>query len=571
MLPARCLFLFSLLACLALGLSGSLSTTVSPSQVHSPLLGSYKVTPYPGTKASGQLTLGDLTLPSAPNPLFASTSADLALDNALWGQPVVFDDHFHLHADQLIEVPLPENGGVSDDGRTITMHLRPDLRWSDNQPLQATDFRFWWRLNQDPQTGAILHSGYDQIESIETPDALTVVLHMKRPFGPYLFYLPLAAPEHAWGHLRPIDLQNIVSVYQAPQVTSGPYQIERFEPGKRYVLTPNHAYRSTLFHGPHLARIIYQAYPSAQALAKVVRQGLVTITQGYQEPDLSLLHSLPRQTQLISSLTASYAHLDLNLDQLLLQDPRVRQALQAAINICGLLRDALNDTTCQRRVNQAEPSPSLYFDAALPSAKYDPALARRLLVQSGWRADPTGILHKGSQALTLRLVTSSQDPVRLTVAQALARDLRAVGIQLTITTYDLNSFFGLYTRGGVLATGKFDLALFTYFNSAEPDETYGVFHSSQVPGEQQPGGSNYGRVHDVQLDQALEQGRSLVTFSARREAYQRFLARLNAQAYMLPLYCELNLLTVDAHLRNVFPNANPSLNTWNIADWWLSS
>lgn len=529
------------------------------------------MTPYPGGQVSGQLTLGDLALPSAPNPLFASTSADLALDSALWGQPVVFDNHFQVHADELTEVPLPENGGVTDDGKTITMHLRPDLRWSDNQPIQAADFRFWWRLNQDPQTGAILRSGYDQIDSIETPDTLTVVLHMKRPFGPYLFYLPLAAPEHAWGHLRPIDLQNIVSIYQAPQVTSGPYQVERFEPGKRYVLTPNHAYHSTLFHGPYLAGITYQVYSSAQTLAQAVRQGTVTIAQGYQEPDLPLLRGLPGQVQQVSVPTASYAHLDLNLDHPLLQDLRVRQALQAAIDVCGLLHDVLKDSACQRRVNQVEPSPSLYYDAALPSAKYDSALARRLLDQAGWKTNRTGILEKNSQPFMLRLVTTSQDPVRLAVAQALERDLRAIGIQLTITTYDLNSFFGLSTRGGVLATGKFDLALFTYFNGPEPDEAYSVFHSSQVPGEQQPGGSNYGRVRDAQLDQALEQGRSLIAFSARREAYQRFLTRLNAQVYMLPLYCELNLLTVDAHLHNVFPDANPSLNTWNISDWWLSS
>src|SRR5690242_15787740 len=154
--------------------------------ISSPLLGHYRFTAPSTSTPSGTLIFTSTQFPGVANPLFAASDADLAIDAALWGQPVFYDEQFHIHPDQLLEVPLPENGGVQDQGKTIVMHLRHDLRWSDGQPIVADDFLYWWQLNQDSMTGATITAGYDQIASIETPDQFTVVLHMKRAFGPYL-------------------------------------------------------------------------------------------------------------------------------------------------------------------------------------------------------------------------------------------------------------------------------------------------------------------------------------------------------------------------------------------------
>src|SRR5579863_9081800 len=165
------------------------SNATSPT-VRSPLLGPYSFTPV-GQNVSGshsapggQIVFADTQFPDTLNPLFADMPIDFTLDNALWAAPVFFDQQFHVHADQLTEVPLSQNGDVLDGGKTIIMRLRHDLRWSDGQPILASDFAYWWHLDQNPDTGAIMTSGYDQIASITTPDAYTVILHMKRPFGP---------------------------------------------------------------------------------------------------------------------------------------------------------------------------------------------------------------------------------------------------------------------------------------------------------------------------------------------------------------------------------------------------
>ncbi|HKV57953.1 MAG TPA: ABC transporter substrate-binding protein, partial [Ktedonobacteraceae bacterium] len=142
-----------------------------PTQQHvsSPLLGPYAATLPASQNRSGTIVLADRQFPDAVNPLFSGSPADFELQAALWAAPLVFDDHFHAQPDQLTEVPLPENGDVRDNGKTIIMRLRHDLRWSDGQPILARDFQYWWQLDQNPDSGALNVSGYDQIASIETP------------------------------------------------------------------------------------------------------------------------------------------------------------------------------------------------------------------------------------------------------------------------------------------------------------------------------------------------------------------------------------------------------------------
>lgn len=540
-------------------------------QGRSLLTGPYSFIPVGTHHSTGKLVVADTDFPTAANPLFAATRADLELSSALWAAPIVFDEHFHAQPDQLTEVPLPENGGVQDGGKTIIMHLRHDLHWSDGQPLLASDFVYWWHLDQDPDTGAITTAGYDQIASISAPDNFTVILHLRQPFGPYLSYLPYAAPEHAWGHLSALDLQNHPEIFQAPTVTDGPYKLARFVDKQSYVLTPNTYYTSTTFHGPFLSQLTYRAYATHTALTTALRAGQVDVAEGETEDDLATLGTLPAQLHVQMSPAAAYEHLDFNLTRPLFQDLRVRQAIQLALDRCGILQHVLHTANCARLVDQVEPQPSLVYDPGLHLSSYNPAQAKSLLAEAGWLPGPHGQLFRQGQPFVVRLVTTTNSPLRVAVAKYIQADLQAIGIQVQLTLYDLSTFFGVYTRGGILATGAYDLALFGYANSPEPDEEYAVFHSSQIPDPTHPDLGNYGRVSDPVLDQALTAGRTTVAFAARRQAYQRVLTQLVQKVYIVPLYTAVNILIVKNTLRNVIGNPDTVQNNWNIADWWITA
>ncbi len=394
----------------------------------------------------------------------------------------------------------------------------------------------------------------------------TVVLHMKQSFGPYLSYLPYAAPQHAWGKIRPIDVQNTPSLFQAPQVTSGPYQLKSLQDGQSYTLVPNRYYASSSFRGPFASQLVFRAYNSTASLITAIQQHHADVTAGYTEDERSLLAHIPPDTKILETSAAAYAHLEFNNAQPLFTDIRVREAIQKALNVCDLLVTVLHEPNCVRRATQVEPLPSLYDDASLHPVAYDPVAAKQLLVQSGWHLNTHNLLRKDGRAFTLRLVTT-QSPLRIAVATYVQHALAKLGIQVSVTTYPLSTFFDVYTKGGILATGAYDMSLFTYANSPEPDDEYSVFHSSQIPNADSPMFSNYARVNDAVIDAALIQGRNTVVFADRVTAYHRFLERLAQQVYVIPLYVEPVIMTVTTHVQNVLPNPNQAIPTWNVSDW----
>ena len=552
------------------GLAACDNAPALPAQQHvvSPLLGPYAVTPPPSQTRGGSLALADRQFPDAVNPLFSGSPVDFELQAALWAAPVVFDNHFHAQPDQLTEVPLPENGDVRDNGRTIVMRLRHDLRWSDGQPILSRDFQYWWQLDQNPATGALNVGGYDQIAAIDTPDDFTVILHMKQPYGPYLSFLPYAAPLHAWGHLRPIDLQNTTPVVLAPAVTDGPYKLAAFVNGQGYTLAPNANYRSTTFRGPFLSQLTFRAYSNIATLRAAIQAGQVDVSEGYMEYELPGLTPLSGQAHLLETPAASYEHLDFNLANPTFQDVNTRRAIQMAIDKCAIAREVLHMPDCARAADQVEPLPSLYNDPTIAPGAYDPTAARKLLAQAGWLPNAQDVRVKQGQPFVIRLVTTTDNPIRAAAAALIQRDLQAVGIQVQTHYYPLSLFFAVYSRGGVLATGAFDLAMFGYQNSPEPDDEYGVFHSSQIPTPAQPDLGNYGRVQDPTIDQNLTLGRYTVPFAQRVQAYHHFLEQLASQVYLIPLYTGVNIITISDRAQDVLPNPDVLKNNWNIADWW---
>jgi peptide/nickel transport system substrate-binding protein len=532
------------------------------------LLGRYSYTPAPSHSAARSIVFSDRQFPDAVNPLFSGSPVDYEVSAALWAAPVFYDEQFHVQPGQLIEVPLPENGDVQDGGKTIIMRLRHDLRWSDGQSIHASDFQYWWHVDQDMNTGALGTSGYDQIASIDTPDDFTVVLHLKHPFGPYLLYLPYAAPRHIWSKLKDIDLQNTLDVYLAPRITDGPYMLANFVNGQSYTLVPNPYYTSTTFHGPFVSHLMYRSYDSLAALSTAVEKQQTDISEGYMEYELPSLAHIPPTVRLLETPAAAYEHLDFNLSNPLFQDLRVRQAIQMAINRCAIIQEALHMPDCARLASQVEPLPSLYYDSSIKPAAYDPVAARTLLAQAGWLQGAHGSLTRNGQPFVIRLVTTADNPLRAAVAERIKQDLLAVGVQVEVKYYHLGIFFAVYNRGGILATGAYDMAMFGYQNSPEPDDEYAVFHSSQIPTTGSPDLGNYGRVNDPIIDQALTQGRNTVAFADRLKYYHQFLERLASQVYIIPLYVGVNIVTVGNRVQNVIPNPDVVANNWNISDWW---
>ena len=77
------------------------------------------------------------------------------------------------------EIPTTENGGVAEDGKSVTWKLKQDVKWSDGTPFKAQDVVFTYNFISNPQTGAVSAGTYEVVESVEAIDDYTVKVNFK--------------------------------------------------------------------------------------------------------------------------------------------------------------------------------------------------------------------------------------------------------------------------------------------------------------------------------------------------------------------------------------------------------
>jgi len=115
----------------------------------------------------------------------------------------------------------------SDDFKTFILHVRDGVTWNDGEPFTAKDIKFTIEMVKGDER-LFWHGWAEEwIESVETPDDLTVVVHLKKP-DPRFHYnfrgdFPIV-PEHVWKEVDPVTFKN------DPPVTTGPYKLYKVIP-----------------------------------------------------------------------------------------------------------------------------------------------------------------------------------------------------------------------------------------------------------------------------------------------------------------------------------------------------
>ncbi|MFN2197843.1 MAG: ABC transporter substrate-binding protein, partial [Anaerolineales bacterium] len=155
-----------------------------------------------------------------------------------------FDDQNLPFARLVTEVPSKENGGLSEDGMTITLNLRDNIVWSDGTPITSKDFKFTYDMIMSDANAVNSQYPYDYLDSLETPDDLTVVMNFAEPFAAWqaTFWLGIL-PAHV---LQPVfDAEGSLMEADwnlAPTVGCGPYVFGEWESGSylRFVKNENY-------------------------------------------------------------------------------------------------------------------------------------------------------------------------------------------------------------------------------------------------------------------------------------------------------------------------------------------
>ena len=511
----------------------------------------------------GRIVLGIREEPETLTSLLLLTKSTRLIDNCILSRFVTWDDSLRLVPDLLVEIPTGTNGGISPDNLTYTYRLKPGVRWHDGKPLTAADVEFTYRVIMHPECGAETQQGFDIIERVETPDSLTVVFKLREPYAGFVadtFSDEDVLPRHLLEHEIGANFRN-AAFHRAP-IGSGPFKFQDWVPGSHITVVRNDDY-----HGgaPELDSIVFQVIPDANALALQLQAGAIDGADGLEPAQLPALQDLDR-LRIVRTPSLAYEHVDFNCEHEILRDARVRRALAAATD-----RDALAATVYEGLAQPAradvQPLMPWYEPAADTANAYDPARARRLLADAGWRdEDGDGVRERAGKPLRFELSTTAGRATRENAQVVLQQQWREVGVDVVLRNYNPAVLFGSPEQDGRLRSGRFDAALFGWVQQPDPSGMVQIYGSRFVP----PDGQNMARFRNRSVDSLLALGAGQAAPALRAHLFRQVEAILLREVPVLPLVWILELDAVPARLRNFRPSPTSSGDTWNVHEWWLA-
>jgi peptide/nickel transport system substrate-binding protein len=450
------------------------------------------------TVATHYLTIADGSgdVPTLNPHLFTETTLGY-ISEMTQAYLVKYDAHNNPYPELLTSIPTQANGGISKDGNTITWHLRKGVRWSDGAPFNADDVVFSTQVVLNPANNEVGRDGWNLIAKMDEPDKYTVVYHLKHPYSPYIptFFgsagaNPTVLPKHLLAGYK--NINNVP--YNSKPVGIGPFRVVDWKRGDSIELEANPYY----FRGaPKLQRITYRLIPSRDTLLTLLQTGDVELWPEVPPSYIVQTKAIDRVHTYVQP-GIYYSHLDFNVTRPLVSDVRVRQAIRFALDRRQIVSKIAHGYAV---LQESIIPPTLSFAVKnIPFVDHNPAMARQLLDQAGWKVGPGGIRVKNGERLSLQFpyytgVSTADDTVEL-----IREELRAVGIDIETRKFAPAMFFAPYQNAGIVYGGKWDMTMFSWQGLPVADIS-NTMECNQIP----PNGQNVTHYCNKKLDDLMEQ------------------------------------------------------------------
>ncbi|MEO0457403.1 MAG: peptide ABC transporter substrate-binding protein [Cyanobacteria bacterium P01_A01_bin.114] len=436
-----------------LSLAGSLASCSAPSEPPEPA-----VTEEVGAfeeRDSGTLRLLYSRIPTTLNPHLANGYQDFEVARIVYEPLASYNSEGALMPILATTIPTQENGGLSDDGLTVTWQLRENVRWSDGKPFTAADVVFTYQFVIQPETAAATAKHYEEIEKVEAVDDYTVKLTFKQPTPawqlPFTGQNGMILPQHIFENYLGEKARQSPANLQP--VGTGPYRFISNAQGK-WLFGPHERYWDGK---PYFDLIEVQGGVAPYAAARdVLKTGRADFAHNLQleieqletlstEGTGSLVTAFGSQVERIminptdpNKATPEGEKSSLQYPHPFLSDRNVRQAFDYAIDrdeIATQLYGRLG-----RPTSQLLTAPPEYVSDKI-AYEYAPEKAKALLDKAGWQdTNGNGIRDKDGVEMEVMFQTSL-NTVRQETQAIVKENLEAVGISVDIERVLIDNFF----------------------------------------------------------------------------------------------------------------------------------
>ncbi|MDB5077210.1 MAG: peptide transporter substrate-binding protein [Chloroflexi bacterium] len=497
-----------------------------------------------------------------PTSLLPNTGFDafnIGVQETLFSPLFYTDGKGQLHPGLAAKIPTLANGGISKDGLTYSFTLRPGLKWSDGKPLDARDVDYSWKIWTDK--GLIVNStfGFDHIKSaVISSDNLSITFHLKSVFAPFLSVwvdqvMPL--PAHILQGLTAKQINTNKFLFQ-PTVSSGPFSMTSRKSGENIVEQRNPNFYMP--GRPYLDKLIFKIIPDQTGLINALRAHEIDSAWFLDVSQINTLKNISGYT-FLAAPAPNYEQAVLNFRNPILQDVRVRQALEYGLDRPTMVKDVWHGAA--QLIASDQVSTAFSYDPSVKPFPYDPAKAASLLDAAGWKLGSDKLRHKNGKTLSLRWTTTTRNPWRAQDEFIALQGYQNLGIQLNIVNYPGSTYFG-----SIFPSGNFDIGEWENGLVYDPDNTIAPYFSSTAfP----PHGSNFGHYANPAYDALIKQEEATVDPVKRKAIFAKMQRIMNQDVPALWMYGQNTPSEYNNNLHNYAPGPY-SYELWNTWDWWKS-
>lgn len=525
-------------------------------------------------KAGGTVRVSMNQEPDVLNPLYGgglrvSNTVNQAVYNGLW----VVDEKGEFQADLAAEVPTVKNGGVSADGKTITVKLRKDVKWADGKPFTAEDVKWNYDTILHPKT-TIGKTTMKNIETFTVKDPHTIEWKMATVFPAYLtlFSYPSGiVPKHALENVAPEDLGK--HEFGRKPFGTGPFRVTEWQAASHITLEPNPNY----FKGkPKLDKLIFLITPDKNTQLAKLRANETDIAVDLAESDTPEIDKIGGWKVLsVAGLTSDRFFLNLgepgtpdgSKPHPILADKNVRRALELGINKQELVDKVLFGKT---KIASSEYPDGHWVSPGIPPTKYDAEGAKKLLEDAGWKAGADGIREKGGRKLSLTVAGVTGNKLRDDVAALIQAGWKRIGVDMQIKNVAAAALVGSWQNNGVVQRGAFDIAFYGTSPSFDPRAVSQRFHSDQIPRDEpgKTGGNNNMRYKNAEIDKLATEADTTLDQAKRKENYTRIMKIVAEDVPIIYLYNRANIEAASERVVGLRSHPTRWI-TWNAHEWGM--
>lgn len=451
---------------------------------------------------------------------------------------------------------LAKEINTSFDGLTLTFVLQDNVKFHDGKPLTSEDAKYTleslMKINS-PKASSFFETINDQkmpmITEINAPDPKTLTLKLARPALKNSILanlvaipiLPAGSQIGSGNNTAPGSTPN-PGVYTPPPGT-GPYKFVRYDSANNFVeLNANEDYWEGV---PSIKNLRVRVLSEASSLQSEIVAGRVQLAPMTinLSPDTLKNLSSNQNLKVEQFDGANIQYLSFNTQEKPFNNVKLRQAIAYAINREDLIKNLLFG---QAKIAHSILPESSWAYAPGTKYNYDPAKARQLLDEAGFKPDGKG--SRFPQPLKLKITAGNAATSQY--SQVIQNQLKDVGIPVEIVTVESNVF------RTELIQGQYQMTTARYVGgNHDPIYLRDLFDSRQI------GNFNRTRYNNPEYDQIIAQAVNELDREKAKQLYAKAQEIISRDVPLIPLWYPANMVVANKNVGNI--NVPPT------GDWYF--